>query len=147
VAGHGLAADGSQDTATPANDGVANLLKYAFNLLGSGVGQAFSMSSPNASILTPSGSAGLPFVSIGTGPDAGKLQLTYIRRKAAASPAPGITYAVQFSNDLAVTDPWAANRSATESATSLDATFERVTVTDPLALPTRRFARVKVTAP
>jgi autotransporter-associated beta strand protein len=141
----GLAANGSQDTATPAGDGVANLLKYAFNMLGSDVGQASSLSSPNSSVLTPAGSAGLPLLAIGTGPDAGKLQLTFIRRK--ASTYPGITYAVQFSNDLAVSDPWAVNPAATESAVSLDATFERVTVTDSAAAPARRFTRVRVTTP
>jgi hypothetical protein len=144
---HGLAADGSQDTATPANDGVANLLKYAFNMLGSGSGQASTLATPNAAPLAPNGSAGLPYVSLGSGPDAGKLQLTFIRRKASASPAPGVTYAVQFSNDLGASDPWAVNPSATESANPLDATFERVSITDSFAATARRFARVKVTAP
>lgn len=144
---YGLASDGSQDTATPAGDGVANLLKYAFNMIGSGAGQAPTLATPNATILTPDGSAGLPYLSIGTGPDAGKLQLTFIRRKAVASPASGTTYAVEFSTDLGVSVPWAANPSASESATSLDATFERVTVTDSLVAPARRFVRVKVTTP
>ena len=144
---YGLTSDGSQDTATPAGDGVPNLLKYAFNMLGSGPGQADDIDLPNASALTTGGNAGLPYVSLGSGPDAGKLQLTYIRRKTSASPAPGITYAVQFSNDLALSDPWAANPSATESATSLDATFERVTVTDSSNLFSQRFVRVKVTTP
>ncbi len=141
---YGLASDGSADLLTPAADGVPNLLKYAFNMLGSGTGQAPTLATPNASVLAPSGSAGLPFASIGTGPAAGKLQLTFIRRKSSASPAPGITYSVEFSNDFA---SWAANPSATESATSLDATFERVTATDSLAVSGRRFARVKVSTP
>jgi hypothetical protein len=116
-------------------------------MLGSGVAQASSLSSPNGTALTADGSAGLPYLSIGTGPDAGKLQLTFIRRKAVASPASGITYAVEFSTDLGVSVPWAANPSASESATSLDATFERVTVTDSLVAPARRFVRVKVATP
>ena len=144
---HALASDGSQDTASPAGDGVPNLLKYAFNMLGVGLGQATMLATPNAASLAPAGSAGLPFVSIGAGPDVGKLQLTFIRRKASASPAPGVTYAVEFTNDLGLSDHWATNPSATETATSLDATFERVTFTDSLASPSRRFARVKVTAP
>ncbi len=139
---YSLAADGSQDLLTPAGDGVANLLKFAFNMIGAGPGQATDIDLPNAAILAPSGTAGLPFVSVGSGPDAGKLQLTLIRRKAASNP--GITYAVEFSDALA---SWAVNPSATESATSLDATFERVTVTDSSVSPARRFARVKVTAP
>jgi hypothetical protein len=141
-----LPADGSQDNAAPVGDGVPNLLKYAFNMLGSGVGQASALATPNAATLAPAGSAGLPFASLGSGPDAGKLQLTFVRRKASASPAPGVSYAVQFSNDLGVSDLWAVNASATESATSLDATFERVTVTDSLPHPPRRFVRARVTS-
>ncbi len=136
---YSLAADGSQDLLTPAGDGVANLLKYAFNLLGSGTGQASTLSTPNASILAPAGSAGMPLVGVDV---SSKLQLTFIRRKASASP--GITYAVEFSDALA---SWAVNPSATESATSIDATFERVTVTDSLVAPVKRFGRVKVTSP
>ena len=141
---YALASDGSQDLLTPAADGVPNLLKYAFNMLGSGTGQAPTIATPNAATLAPSGSVGLPFASLGSGPAAGKLQLTFIRRKSSAYPYPGITYAVEFSNDLA---SWAPNPSATESPVSLDATFERVTVTDSAAVSARRFARVKVTAP
>ncbi len=144
---YALASDGSQDLLAPAGDGVPNLLKYAFNMLGSGLGQASALATPNAATLATNGTAGLPFASLGTGPDAGKLQLTYLRRKASASPAPGIAYAVQFSNDLGVSDPWAVNGSATESVTSLDATFERVTVTDSSVAPAKRFVRVRVIAP
>ncbi|MBC8008835.1 MAG: hypothetical protein H7067_01900, partial [Burkholderiales bacterium] len=138
---YNLAADGSQDSLTPAGDGVQNLLKYAFNMLGSGTGQAEDIDLPNAYVLAPAGTAGLPLAHVdGTG----KLQLTFIRRKAASTPAPGITYTVEFTDDVGVSDPWAVNPSATESATSLDATFERVTVTDSAAAPARRFARVRI---
>jgi hypothetical protein len=138
---HGLAPDGSQDTATPAGDRVANLFKYAFNMIGAGTGQATNLATPNAARLTPAGSAGLPFGGV----ESGKLYLTYIRRKATASPAPGITYAVEFSDTLA-SGSWAVNSAAAESVTSLDATFERVTVTDSVT-PTKRFGRVIVTTP
>jgi hypothetical protein len=134
-----LASDGSQDLLTPAGDGVPNLLKYAFNMIGSGTGQSPNLPTFNAQTLSPSGSAGLPFGSVHD--PSGKLQITYIRRKAASSP--GITYAVEFSDALA---SWAVNASATESVVSIDATFERVTVTDSNAAATRRFVRVKVTA-
>ncbi|MBC8011082.1 MAG: fibronectin type III domain-containing protein [Burkholderiales bacterium] len=140
-AAHGLATDGSQDLLTPAGDGVPSLLKYAFNLLGTDVGQAPSLSTPNASVLAPIGSAGLPFCSLLPAPGS-SLQLTYIRRKAAS--APGVTYAVEWSDTLAT---WAVNPSATEAAISLDATFERVTVTDSAPSPSSRFARVRVSAP
>jgi len=136
---YGLASGGSQDLLTPAGDGVQNLLKYAFNMLGSGSGQAAALATPNAAILTANGSAGLPLIGIESG--AGKLQLTYIRRNAASFP--GITYAVEFSDALA---GWAVNASAVENVTSIDTTFERVTVTDS-ATSSKRFVRVRVTTP
>jgi len=138
---YGLATNGSQDHLTPANDGVQNLLKYALNMLGSGTGQVTSLATPNASILAPAGTAGLPLVGVESG--TGKLQLTYIRRKASASPAPGITYVVEFSDALTT---WAVNPSASESVTSLDSTFERVIASDSGAFTTKRFARIKITA-
>ena len=134
-----LATDGSQDLLTPANDGIANLLKFAFNMIGSGTGQATTLGTPNSAVLVPGGSAGLPLAT--PEPLTGKLQLTYIRRK--ASSIPGITYAVEFSDILT---SWAANPSATETTASIDSIFERVTVTDSTN-PERRFVRVKVSAP
>lgn len=135
---HGLAADGSQDLLIPAEDGISNILKYAFNMLGSGAGQAVDLTTPNVATLTSAGSAGLPMV----GMDAtGKLQITYIRRKASSNP--GITYAVKLSSDLGVADPWNENAAATESATSLDDFFERVTLTDSVAA-NNRFAKVHI---
>ena len=133
-----LASDGTQDLLTPAGDGVANLLKYAFNMTGSGTGQAGTLATPNSGVLSPAGFAGLPFGA--TEAVTGKLTITYIRRKAATNP--GIGYAVEFSDALA---SWAANLSATESATSIDTTFERVTITDSATF-TKRFVRVKITA-
>ena len=139
---NGLAADGSQDLQIPSGEGVKNLLKYAFNMIGNGAGQATNLSTPNNSILTPNGNAGLPLV----GTDgSGKLTLTYIRRKAATNP--GISYSVEFTNDLGLTDLWAVNPAATEGTpVSIDSQFERVTVTDSIS-PSRRFARVRVSAP
>jgi len=137
---HSLAANGSQDLLTPAGDGVANLLKYAFNMLGNETGQAAALATPNASILIANDSAGLPFVDVdGTG----KLRVTYIRRKISSNP--GVTYAVEFSDALAT---WAVNGFATEGTpTSINATFERVTITDSVTAPDKRFARVRVTIP
>ena len=138
-AAYGLASDGSQDTATPAGDGVSHILKYAFNMLGSGTGQASSLTTPNAATLTTNGSAGLPMGLV----DSNRmLQITYIRRKASTNPA--ITYAAEFSNDLGLSDPWAVNGSASEQITSIDATFERVTITDSIT-PVKRFVRVRIT--
>ncbi len=137
---NGLAADGSQDLLTPANDGVTNLMKYAFNMIGAGAGQAATLSIPNVTGFN--GTAGLPLVGRESG--TGKLTLTYLRRKAFGSPAPGITYSVQFGSTLA---DFAVNGAATEVPTSIDATFESVVVTDSVLPPGKRFARLQVTAP
>ncbi len=137
---HGLEADGSQDLLTPAGDGVENLLKYAFNMIGPGNGQATTLASPNVSTLLALGRSGLPYATIED--STRKLQITYIRRKPSSNP--GITYTVLFSDTLA---SWDVNSSAAESATYLDSTFERVTVTDSEAAPTTRFARLRVTKP
>ena len=112
------------------------MLKYVINMIGFGTGQAGSLTTPNSAVLAP---AGLPLGGVESG--TGKLQLTYIRRK--SSTTLGVTYAVEFSEALAT---WGLNGSATELVTSIDATFERVTVTDSLSAPTKRFVRVRVTA-
>ncbi len=136
---HGLTADGSQDLLTPANDGVQNILKFAFNMIGTSTGQVAEITIPNINVLTVNGNSGLPTASMNS---LGKLQGNYIRRKATSNR--GISYAVEFCNDLS-SGSWAVNGSATTAVTSLDTTFERVTVTDNLS-QTKRFVRVKVTA-
>lgn len=139
----GLASDGSQDLLTPAGDGVPNLYKFAFNMIGSGPGQAASLSVPNNLSAGLSGSAGLPFSETSVNGQT-QLRWTYIRRKASTSP--GITYLVEFCDDL-VTNSWAVNPSASESAVDIDSTFERVTVTDSVTGAGKRFFRVRVTVP
>jgi hypothetical protein len=140
-AANSLHSSGSEDLLTPGRDGVANLLKYAFNMLGTGAGQAANLSTPNASVLTQEGSAGMPLVGMGSGVDAGKLQLTFIRRTPASSP--GISYSVEFSDDLT---SWSVNPSAVENPVPIDTTFERVTVTDSAVSSGKRFVRVRVTS-
>lgn len=136
-AANGLNPLGTQDLLTPANDGVSNLLKFAFNMIGAGAGQTATLAIPNVTQFN--GTAGLPVVSRQA--VTGRLQITYLRRKAASNP--GASYAVQFSTDLGITDPWAVNGLATEVVTSIDAIFEQILVTDSSAIP-RRFARVQI---
>lgn len=71
---------------------------------------------------------------------------TFIRRKAATFP--GISYIVEWNDDLANTAGWSANTSATEATLSLDATWERVQLTDTFTSTQKpkRFARLRVTA-
>lgn len=140
---HYLPQDGSQDLSTPAGDGVPNLYKFAFNMIGNGPGQSPSLDMPNSQRLTPSGSAGLPLVDYLTG-DENRLKWTYIRRK--ASTTPGITYLVEFADDL-TSNSWADNPSAQESVTSIDAQFERVTLTDDVTNASKRFSRIRILVP
>ena len=135
---YGLAPEGSQDLHTPANDGVGNLLKYAFNMVGNGVGQKSSLAMANNSIVTNGGYAGLPEISRDA---SGRLTVTYIRRS--SSSLPGIGYSVEFSDSLST---FAVNSLATETLEIPDTTIERVTVRDSVAAA-HRFARVKVTVP
>ncbi len=109
-------------------------------MLGTSTGQAADVDTPNAATLVPDGVAGLPLAEADEA--TGKLIFTYIRRK--SSTDPGVTYSVEFSDDLG---SWAENLSATASATALtgaDSDFERVEITDTTASPARRFARLKV---
>jgi hypothetical protein len=102
-------------------------------MLGNGAGQVTSLDIPC--------SAGLPVV----GTDAnGHLTLLYSRRKAAA--LPGIAYQIEFSSTMAA-DSWSVNASASEVATSVDAKWERVLVTDSVPNSRSRFVRIRVNKP
>lgn len=128
---HGLAANGSEDLGNPSGDGVANLLKYAFNL----APDAGDLETPGVVVLGPAGLAGLPQIGRdGTG----RLTITFIRRKASAHP--GVTYTVETGDRLDSLQPLALDGATVES---VDDTWERVTVTDP-NVTDRRFGRVRV---
>jgi poly(3-hydroxybutyrate) depolymerase len=131
----GLAANGSGDLLTPAGDGVANLLKFAFNL----APNPGDLNVPNARVMTSGGSSGLPLVQ----PDgANHLTLTFVRRKAES----GVTYAPEGAGDLR--SGWSA-LTASPVVTSLDSTWERVTYTDAelISASSKRFLRVRVYIP
>jgi len=135
---YSLAADGTQDALTPAGDSTQNLVKYAFNMMGTGTAQQSLLATPNNAVLAPTGSAGLPLVDLD---GSGKLRVTYIRRKSTSNS--GINYEVQLSEDLVA---WAVNPSVTTLVTNIDATFERISVTDDGSAPTKRFVRIRVSA-
>ena len=112
--------------ANPSGDGVTNLWKFAANL---------DPTRPNSLTLVPgTGTSGLP--AVGTAAFAGspRLQVEYLRRRA----TPGLTYTVQFSDDLVA---W-TNSTAAGTATTIDASWERVVVVDSITGTPRRFARV-----
>jgi flagellar hook assembly protein FlgD len=116
---------------TPQDDGVTNLEKFAFNM---------NPSAPDVRMLTVggSGTAGLP----GGALVGGKLRIEFVRRKAATNP--GITYTPQFCSGLGIWDDFTG---APVSVTSIDPTWERVVVDDPVGAAGRRFGRVKLVQP
>ena len=117
-------------TADGDHDGFENALEFAFNM---------NPAAADPPLAAGIGTAGLPIArSIGIGA-AHRLQLEFIRRKAATGS--GATYEAQFGSDLAgwITAP------TPDIVTSIDATWERVLISDPVAGAAQRFARVKVT--
>ena len=113
---------------TPYNDGVVNLLKYAFNL---------SPTGPACLTLTEGGTSGLPRVMhVGD-----KLRLEFVRRTAEKNP--GITYTPEFCTGLG---GWESINVVEISADAIgtDGVWERVVVEDP-GTGTARFGRVLVT--
>jgi hypothetical protein len=82
-----------------------------------------------------SGHVGLPFI---TRDAQGRLYIEFIRRKAPSNP--GISYGVESGDDLAALQPLDLSGAGVES---INATWERVTVTDPVITP-KRFGRVRV---
>lgn len=111
-------------------EGVAYLLKYAFNL---------NADEPAAGLVAGTGVSGAPAIWVDALRD--RLCVEYVRRRASLNP--GVTYAVQFSD--------AASRWGTSSnevsVTTIDAIWERVRVEDsvPCSSKATRFARVIVT--
>lgn len=134
----GLDESGADDLLIPAGDGVPNLLKFAFNMIGTGPGQTSALNVPNTSILAAGGQSGLPFSGVNS---SGRLTLTYLRQKDASNP--GISYAAEFSETLAP-GSWLVADSSSESAVSLDESWERVTVTAP-STTGKMFGRIRVT--
>jgi hypothetical protein len=126
--------------ADPDHDGIPNLLEYASNLL--------PLQATPSVLTRNTGTAGLPSVFITSTASGPVLTIQYLRLKPgadAAATSPGITYTPQFSSTLADENAWSP-ATGTETVQSIDATWERVTVTDTISpVPAARFGRVKVT--
>lgn len=130
----GLAGANALPDSTPHGDGVENLLKYAFNLDGSG---------PDLDLLVPTtGRAGLPRFSWVAGPGQPHFRLEYLRRKGS-----GLSYQPKTSSTLAAGS--FAPMGGTETVVDIDPLWERVTVVEPIdpSVVKRRFGRVEVTFP
>jgi alpha-tubulin suppressor-like RCC1 family protein len=131
AASTGLSGANALPTASPFNDGVQNLLKFAFNM---------NATSPDVSVLATGGTAGLPQVVLdktGTQP---VLRVVFLRRKVS-----GLIYTPQRSTTLGSF----VAMSGTPTVTTIDAQWERVTIEEPAppATAPSAFARVQVSLP
>ncbi len=127
----GLSGPNTAPEATPFNDGVENLLKYAFNMNAAG---------PDVSVLTTGGTAGLPQVALDTSGAQPVLKVAFLRRKDS-----GLIYTPQRSDTLGTF----VAMTGTPTVTSIDAQWERVTIEEPAppATAPSKFARVQVALP
>ncbi len=130
----GLTGNDALPAATPFNDGVPNLLKYAFNM---------NLAGPDVSNLPPgSGTSGLPSITVPDNAPLGTLRVEFIRRKGS-----GLIYIPQKSTTLGGLG-WSP-LSAVPVVTSIDDQWERVTYDEPPApIPAPAcFGRVAVSLP
>ncbi len=127
----GLIGEDAAPDATPFNDGVPNLLKYAFNMNASG---------PDVSVLTPVGSSGLPQVLLDESGEEPVLKVEFLRRKGS-----GLVYTPERATSL---DAFTAMTGA-QTVTPINSEWERVSVieTNPPTSASSGFARVRVTIP
>ncbi|MEI6605501.1 MAG: ELWxxDGT repeat protein [Verrucomicrobiota bacterium] len=124
-----LAADAS---ATPFNDGVSNLLKYAFNL---------NLAGPdNHTLSAATANSGLPLIALSGSGAATQIHMEFLRRKNS-----GLIYTPKYATDLTTFTP----TTGTSTVTSIDAEWERVIVQQPAnpATTSQCFGRVEVTLP
>jgi hypothetical protein len=135
----GVSGDEARPEGTPHQDGVSNLLKYAFNMNANG---------PDSRILIPgSGLAGLPAIDLDSsllGRSSPRLRVEYLRRRNS-----GIIYTAEFCSTLANTGvgSWEPATGVPEIIPVNDI-WERVVVLDqPSALASTRFGRVIVEIP
>ncbi len=126
----GLNGDDLLPLAIPNQDGVQNLLKYAFNM---------EMGKADARPWSPDRNAGLPLAQIVHNNPSDLFQIKYLRRKNS-----GLSYTPLYSTDLNplnfVTFP------GTETVTPIDSNFELVCVEAPITLnnSSRYFGKVRV---
>ncbi len=129
IANAGLTGSDATLTATPHNDGVENLLKYAFNM---------NLAGPDVHGMVSGGSSGLPEVLF----PLGTIRIEFVRRIGS-----GLIYTPQMSSTL-TPDSW-DSLTIVPIVTPIDAEWERVVYDQPydaLFFP-QCFGRVQVTLP
>jgi hypothetical protein len=126
----GLSGSGRAPHAIPFNDGVPNLLKYAFNMTPTG---------PDTHVLTKgSGTTGLPVFSIEQSGSQSLFTVEFLRRKDS-----GLNYSPRVSTDLIHYEPLIGET----IVTPINAEWERVVLRSPIdkASTPRLFADLEVT--
>jgi len=135
---YGLSDSSAGPEASPAGDGVTNLMKYAFNMSPL---RAYTGADRD---LQPNGTSGLPLITTVDISGASYMQITYVRRVNPNS----VTYQPQFGSSLSDPAAWQSATVQVGAPIKIDDVWERVTVRD--SLPTSsvrsRFAQVKLTA-
>ena len=130
----GLTGADAAANATPQNDGVPNLLKYAFNM---------NLAAPEVLTFTPGGSGGLPAIAPVSHGGSSWFRYSFRRRRFS-----GLTYTPQMSANIANPASWTPI-TAPPVVTPVDATWETVTYDQPYDAATtpQNFGRVQVTLP
>lgn len=116
--------------ATPFNDGVENLLKYAFNM---------NLAGPDSHSLVPEGDSGLPSTRVVENAGQTYWQFQYIQRKFG-----GLVYFPEQSTDL--TEGSFEPMSAAPQVVDIDSTWARATILEPYDsnVSPKSFGRVRV---
>ena len=133
AAAAGLDVGGADVGSEPYGDGVANLLKFAFNM---------NLGGADSSQLLPGGTAGLPHFELISSEPSSVWRFEYLRRKGS-----GLIYTPMHSTQLS-----AGSFSpivGTETTTDIDETWERVVLSVPINLVTdpSGFGTIKVSLP
>jgi len=121
----------AEPSATPFNDGIENLLKYAFNMNATG---------SDVRVLMVGGNVGLPMIALDSSGPQPVLRVEFLRRRGS-----GLIYIPQRSNTLGDFVAMTGN----PTVTVIDAEWERVSVEEPASPMTapRVFVRVEVSLP
>ena len=134
AAAAGLSGPDAGPLATPFGDGVANLVKFAFNM---------SLSGPDHFSMPPGGTGGLPHSSIVEDEFGKRWRIEYVRHIGS-----GLIYTPEKSISLKTGSfvPVPIGGSATETVQPIDPHWERVIVEDPLPLelPPRIYWRIRI---
>ncbi|MBK8095186.1 MAG: HYR domain-containing protein [Verrucomicrobiaceae bacterium] len=134
IAAAGLNGPAAALDATPHDDGVANLLKYAFNM---------NLSGPDSRTMASGGSGGLPGITTQPNGPSSIFRYEFLRRRNS-----GLIYTPQKSPDITLPNSWVP-LTDTPTIIPIDDTWERVIYEEPYNAATtpKCFGRVQVTLP